>query len=587
MQTVARVGLMVGVAWLVGGCDAANGEDWQQRGALAEQRPEATREIRGLLGFGEEGAVKASFTRDLETHAWVFEAPRGAVVELLVRQDGPLGAMVAARLDTNLTVFGPQRVGGGFGEVPVGHDDDSGGAGDPWLEDLLLPQGGRAGEAAVWLVVVGTNEDRGRGSYRLTLRCPGGQCEGPHGDDVAVEPLAEVRVGDATCPEALARDVIGCLGGLPGADLAEPWGDGFEGALEACAGPGRVAAWCGRRTAGCGAGQGGVVDACRRDVRRRLVDQACVFGRRFETALEAQEGVLVTAETQLREVGAVGALDVARLRWLNVLVGGDHPEALTLAGGGVTRHAMWDASGREALEALTVSGPSGPSGAVFYRGSEAMAAEVRDGVIVGCGLRFGGERRRCRGAEDCETGLRCVGLSGGWGRCVDSLADTQKHRDLPCSGDADCGEGEGLICAGLGLREHGRCVPAWHRGRFLALDGGQIPDADVGGKVIDLPAFGLPGAAADLRVALKVEHPRIRDLRVTLENVDHGGPEGWGEVVVFAGERDGEGLVLDWSQVPRIGRDQPAAGRWRLRVQDLASGARGHVVSAGLEVTGL
>jgi hypothetical protein len=582
MNRLGKFWVILAVVWSVTGCDVAMGEDLQRVQEGADSGAGPTPEVRGLLGFGEAGAVEGVFGHDLETHAWIFEAPRGAVVELVLGAPlGGGGAMVVTALDANLSVFGPQRVDGGFGTVPIGHDDDSGGERRPLLEQLLLPAGGRAGEAAVWLVVVGTNEDRGRGGYRLGLRCTGGAC------DTTATAVSEAGAAPATCPEGLGRDIIGCLSGLPHVDLSAPWGLSFEQGLAVCSSEGRAAAWCRRRMGGCGLDTAPLVDLCGQFVRTRLLDGACVFGRRFGEALEGQEGVLLTGAVTLRDPAALGDLDRARLGWLSVLLATEGPDALLRGNGGVIRHELWDAASRAPLEALTVAGPRGASGAIFHADSEAMAAEVRDGLIVGCNLRFGPERRRCARPEDCAAGLRCVGVAGAWGRCIDSLADVQKGRDQPCSADSECGDGEGLVCAGLGLQSHGRCVPAWQRARFIAESGGEIPDGDVAGQAVDILAFGLPGGVGDLRLMLEVEHPRIRDLRVTLENQDHGGPAGWGERVVFAGERDGDRLVLDWASLGRIGRDQPATGRWRVRVQDLVTGARGHIVRAGVEVTSL
>jgi subtilisin-like proprotein convertase family protein len=283
-------------------------------------------------------------------------------------------------------------------------------------------------------------------------------------------------------------------------------------------------------------------------------------------------------------------LDRGRLRWVTGLAGveGGDLDRLLTSPGGVLRQVLWDASNRETLEAYTVRHLGQAAGAVFFGGSEAIMAEVRGGALVGCGLKFGPERRRCRAATDCEEGLRCLGVAPkeGDGRCVDSRADRQKERDMPCSSDGECGRDTGLVCGGLGLFGHGRCVPAWHRGVFAA-QGGQIPDGDLDGLTVELPVSGLVGSLGDLRVSLSIEHARLRDLRVTLENADHGGAIGWTEIVLFAGERDGERLVMDRAPVSRLERDVPAVGRWRLRVQDLVTGSTGRLDAVRLELTTL
>lgn len=174
----------------------------------------------------------------------------------------------------------------------------------------------------------------------------------------------------------------------------------------------------------------------------------------------------------------------------------------------------------------------------------------------------GGPGDDCGSTEGCSEGLQCRGIpnddSSELGKCVDPVGGSGND----CDRFAPCPEEE--ICAGWTIWGEGTCVPQWMAGRFGGTVDSPIGDAHDESVVV----YGLASVPVDIEVQVRIEHPRLTDLRVTL--IDPNGDS----AVLW--NRTSE--LEEWSRsfvTHGISRDDAVNGRWTLRVEDMVSGETG------------
>ena len=110
-----------------------------------------------------------------------------------------------------------------------------------------------------------------------------------------------------------------------------------------------------------------------------------------------------------------------------------------------------------------------------------------------------------------------------------------------------------------------------------------IPDGDVVGVSADLTVDN-PSDIKSLAVELHIEHPYLDDLRIALQRVDDTSPDRG--VLLREPDRDtDEGGRFTPRYAISAFNGEPAAGTWRLRVQDLHGGDAGQLVGWTLHVT--
>lgn len=116
---------------------------------------------RGALGWN--APVEGNFVRDLEYHAYTFEAAAGSRLTLEVTQKGS-----SRELSTMMLLYAPPDGDGERERLAV--DYDSGWGGLSKLAEITVQQTG------VYVVTVGTANGLDRGHYRLLLTCDAGNC---------------------------------------------------------------------------------------------------------------------------------------------------------------------------------------------------------------------------------------------------------------------------------------------------------------------------------------------------------------------------------------------------------------------------
>ena len=305
----------------------------------------------------------------------------------------------------------------------------------------------------------------------------------------------------------------------------------------------------------------------------------CAFGSHYQHLFSAQSAMTVTSRRLVTSGTQLTALERDQLV---AAVASTYTEARTVEQalglvdrGQVNLVRLWDASSRRPFVAYEFGAGDNSYGMILEAGSTAPAARINDGDLMDCRVTWGEERRLCAAQADCAQGLQCQGVHDGQGVCLDLGATEAEALGSPCQSAADCGEAQGLVCAGESVRG-GACVPAWMRRSFFEEPSVAIRD----GGTLELPldVYGLATVATDVLLDLWISHSAPQELRVTLTN-----PLGT-EVVVFDGAQQRE-LYLDDEVLRGFSGDEDANGTWTLRVSDAAGGEAGHVMSFGLTVT--
>lgn len=335
---------------------------------------------------------------------------------------------------------------------------------------------------------------------------------------------------------------------------------------------------------------GQYLPTCRAEALGRFLDGACVFGRRYRDLFGRAENMVVIGRRTLTVSSTLSPLEGAQI--LAAITATSHPASTVPAAfAAVDRNTifeteLWDASGRRAFTAYEMGAGDNSFGRIFVQGTTNVAATINDGDIEGCTAKWGNERRRCQRNEDCRSGTLCQGQSEAspLGRCIATTRDTHPNQGEECTvteASFGCPGGSGLVCAGSGIGGTGLCGPGWMRGRFEDRPNMPIPDNKAAGASTELLAYGLATVSTDVRLSLHIGHPRLRDLRVTLQN-----PAGT-EVVVYEG-KPGDNrteLYLEDQVVAGFPGDESVNGVWRLKAVDRKSSKVGTVYSFGLELT--
>ncbi len=497
--------------------------------------------LRGALDFGE--AATGEMTEDLQFDAYTFAARAGAVVDLEITQRG-----TTRRIDTTLFVYGP-GVGGSFGTTALAADDDSGWGPHARLRGLTLDAGG------TYLEVVGTHDARGRGSYRLALDCPGGDC--------APAPQPE----PSACPELIAQRVEACVAdqlsdteaGWTAPDAfeacldAEPFAVGYDAQCAAAPVPAcdlpYEQAWS------------ALVGPCRDALAPRFEAPGCVFGDTWQ-GLGRTPGVAVTAERRLRAPDDLDALTGRQI--VAAMQAAGHTDVATVDAaferadaGEINVVDLWDATNGRAFVGVEFGAGDTSVGAIFPADGADPVAVNGDGDLYQCAVTPGPAGRDCSADADCARGLTCAGRADGVGRC----ADTSRHpaEGTECSADTACAAG--LLCAGISRDPSwGLCLPAWMRQTFVSA-GPATLDADAGELTLDIPARGLASVDMDVVFGAEVVTEGATHLTITLTN-----PSG-NEVTVFDAPVAHDTHWID--VVPRgFSGDEDVNGTWTLRVVD-------------------
>lgn len=328
--------------------------------------------------------------------------------------------------------------------------------------------------------------------------------------------------------------------------------------------------------------------ACKQQATKAWLDRTCVFGQVYRDLFGPSEAIVVLGQATLTASSKLTPLQEAQI--LSAVRATVHdPKTIAEAFQVVDQNEVnyteiWDASGRRAYTVYEVGAGDNSFGKIFAHGTTDVAATINDGDITGCSALWGPERRRCEGDAECTAGARCVGQSEAskLGRCVDGTRDGHPAEGTACARSSSgfgCPGGSGLACFGAALSGEGLCLPAWMRGRFATAPAQAIPDDTAAGTEVSLLAYGLATVDMDVRIDLRVAHPRPRDLRITLRN-----PAGT-EVLVFDGATSSAPEVsLERHALTGFSGDESVNGVWRLRVVDRARGERGTVEHFGLEL---
>lgn len=525
---------------------------------------------RGPLGFGAESAVASTFTEDLEFHGYTIAVRPGAVVTLDVTQRGS-----SRGIDTTLFVYGP-RTGEGYGTSAIATDDDAGWGRLSRIRARELDAGG------TYLVVVGTHDARGRGNYRLEMRCESGEC-------------AALPAPAGACHPAIAGAIRACVDdwmtndpewylSATRRDLVEQCADaepiaGAWGTL--CASPEAPPELCAISFEEVAAAQ---IPVCRREVWNDVLDATCALGDRYHDLFEPGAIVVVAA----RELSPASSLTATQRAQVIAAVRAAYDEVTTVGAAfaavdesAINHVELWDASNRRAFTAYEYGAGDNSYGSIFDHGTTNVAARINDGDLLDCAVTWGPEMRDCATDADCSGALRCAGVAEAIqrGRCVDLARDEHAAEGGACVLESGCPPASGLVCAGAATSGAGFCRPAWMRGRFTTEPGVAIPDASAAGAEAQLVAYGLATVDTDVVLDLVISHPRIRDLRVSLVS-----PAG-AEVIVFDRERDGGELYLASHAVRGFSGDEEVNGVWRLRAVDTVSGRVGTISRFALTLT--
>ena len=179
----------------------------------------------------------------------------------------------------------------------------------------------------------------------------------------------------------------------------------------------------------------------------------------------------------------------------------------------------------------------------------------------------------CSSSAECAANESCQGIPNveeATGCCTPK-GSIPGQGEL-CSSEGTCGEG--LECIG------DYCSPAWMVGEFSRAPDLVIPDGDTAGVVDAMLIRCLATVAVDVTLDLRIEHPRIGDLVVTMADVS-------GDIITVLHDRtggDADVLELTGVTINQSG-DEYVNGYWPLTVKDTVTGETGKLVSWTLHVT--
>lgn len=525
---------------------------------------------RGPLSFGADAAPRGSITEDLEFHGYMLSVRPASRVSLEVTQLGS-----SRTIDTTLFVYGPRKAEGGFGSASIAFDDDAGWGKLSKLSNLTLEEGG------TYLVVVGTRDARGRGSYRLEASCASGEC-------APVEPVTP-----GACHPVLKAAIDACINDylendpewfysttrrdiVEGCADAEPVAPAYDAH---CASP-AADALCDRSLEDLSSRE---LPSCRTQIWNETLDGLCVFGERYRD-LFLPGAFAILGRAEIRAGSAVSTLE--RTQLLTAVRSASYEpstyeEALENVDENVVfQTRLWDKSNHREFIAYEFGAGDNSYGLIFEGGTTNVASRINDGDLLGCTVMWGKEARECTQDADCADGLTCVGIPSelSIGRCL-ARHETHPATDSACSAAAPCPAGSGLVCQGGTSGDEGLCRPAWQQSAFYTEPSQTIAATAAGGEA-QLLAYGLATVPTDIQIDVLISHPDIRNLRVTLVN-----PSGT-EVPVFSGERAGQELYLSNHALRVFPSDESANGVWRLRAVDVGSRrSRGSIDRFGLRIT--
>ncbi len=200
--------------------------------------------------------------------------------------------------------------------------------------------------------------------------------------------------------------------------------------------------------------------------------------------------------------------------------------------------SVWDASSRQAFEAVVTGDPWQETGVLYA--DDAPVARFVGGEVVQCDVPRGPERATCARDDECSLGLLCRGVVDGTGVCVDLGAPSPAGAGASCASEATCGEG--LLCLGGICQDMADVTRA--TATNVAVTGSMTE------VTLPMRAPGVRVAAVQLELAFEGDDDALTvEVEAPWGFVVSGAPR---EVVAEVRE-----LALD---------DAPPAGRWRLRV---------------------
>jgi hypothetical protein len=509
-------------------------------------KSDAIDQVSDLGALELDVAREGVFAEDLEFHGYRIAVRDGARVRIEITQKG-----TSRKLDTTLFLYGPVR-DGEFGTEAIAFDDDSGWGKQSRMTNLEL-------EGGEYLVVVGTHDARGRGSYRLLASCEEGEC--------APQP-------EPACDELVANNILQCVafqvadsgGELTRADALQICSDGealgpvFDGL---CAAP-QPPSFC---AGGFDAFAQTMGPACAEELAPFAVE--CVFGDQFRD-LQTSADVITGVRRVLTSASPLS--DVERQQIVIALQSSGHDDVTTAEAAfaraddnEINQIELWDRTSARPYVAYELGAGDTSIGAYFVLGSTERVAVISDGSLERCSAAAGPQGGACSSDGDCSVGV-CMGRSeaSDGGRCT-VLAGFGEQ--TTCSPAEPCSIAEGLICAGLTRTDDGLCLPAWMRGNFGETFGDEalaIPDGNDEGLSRTVLVNGLATVDMDVELDLFVEHADASQLEVTLTN-----PQGTEVVVPMDGSTRFSGALLGFSG------DEVVNGAWTLRIVDGVAGEAG------------
>ena len=309
----------------------------------------------------------------------------------------------------------------------------------------------------------------------------------------------------------------------------------------------------------------------------------CAFGSHYEHLFSTDSAMTVTSKQVITSPSQLDALGQEQLLAAVVSTyegqASTPAEALALVDAGrVNLVRLWDASNRRPFVAYEFGAGDNSYGMILEADTTTAVAWIQDGDLVNCQVAWGPERKPCAAAADCAEGLRCHDGRDGQGVCLDASAPAAPEENEACQQTADCGEGQGLVCAGSSGGFGGVCVPAWMRRSFTSEPDLMIPDGEEAGVEATIEVWGLATVSTDVLLDLWVWHQDPAQLRVTLRNP-------LGTEVVVADGMSGHELYLDDEVLRGFPGDEDANGTWTLQVVDRQTGEAGRIARFGLTVT--
>ena len=509
----------------------------------------------GELVFGQ--AVTGALSESGEFHGWELSVRAGATARIEITHKGS-----SAALDATLFVFGPDGKAGLL-PVPEALDDDSGWGRLPRLDHTFELDG-------TYLVVVGSFDAIGKGSYRLIASCATDSCE-----PLPVTPACDPRLLDGL------KACVADWRYSDDPDMIRP--PTTEELLEWCTDAEPVApirdGLCAEDPAAalCALDYEAfveqVIPPCREALAPWVEESSCALGVAWwPVAHGAAWGLLETGRATIASAEGLTSLEAQRIvvalhASAHTDVTDAHEAIERTDDHEVLRTALWDLTNGRAYEAYTFHSGDNLFGTVFAHGTADAVARINDGDVEECAVRTGPLLHPCATSADCASGLDCVGADPQtWnGRCVDTAPVAGEQ--APCSEEAPCPEASGLVCAGALSGSAGTCAPAWTRSTFADVADSEIPEGFGAPLERSIQASGLLTVATDGWLRATIAHPAPQQLQVVL--VGPGGTE----ALVYDGTSTGPDLIID--QAVPVPGDEPANGTWTLRITDTKKGQTG------------